>query len=110
MNEIDDWLESAYEDLSHHEDHDDYEEEDEDEDEDEYEEESETISVLTQPCIHCHKPSIVQVDPVSFYEWQHGGAFVQDAFPDWPADQRELLISGTHPECWDALMGDDGEE
>lgn len=25
---------------------------------------------------------------------------VQDAFPDTPIEQRDMLILGTHPDCW----------
>ena len=32
------------------------------------------------------------------------GAFVQDAFPNLNIDEREQIISGTHPQCWDELF------
>ena len=34
---------------------------------------------------------------------------IQDIFPDMPIDQREFLITGTHPECWDSIFGEDEE-
>lgn len=34
----------------------------------------------------------------------HGGAFVQDAFPELAADQREILISGTSPAAFEAMF------
>jgi hypothetical protein len=33
--------------------------------------------------------------------------FVQDAFPDLDAGQRELLMTGTHDECFEAAFGND---
>lgn len=30
--------------------------------------------------------------------------FIQDIFPDWSNDKRELLITGTHASCWDELF------
>jgi len=35
-------------------------------------------------------------------EWWNG-KYVSDAFPDMPVEQRELLITGIHPECWKEL-------
>lgn len=29
---------------------------------------------------------------------------VQDIFPHWPNEDRELLITGTHEECWNRLF------
>lgn len=39
--------------------------------------------------------------------WQNG-TLIQEAMPSATADQREFLISGCTPACWDQLMG--GEE
>lgn len=33
--------------------------------------------------------------------------FIQDALPHWSADKRELLLTGTHPECWDEMFGEE---
>ena len=35
---------------------------------------------------------------------------IQHAFPEMPMETRELLISGTHPECWDSLYKDEDDE
>ena len=35
------------------------------------------------------------------------GTPVQLAFPAMSADQREMLISGTHPACWTAMFAED---
>jgi hypothetical protein len=59
----------------------------------------------TRPCVMCGKSSTVDADRAAIDRWK-GGAYIQQAFPDWSADQRELLVSGTHPECWDTLMGE----
>jgi hypothetical protein len=34
----------------------------------------------------------------------YNGATIQSAFPMLSADERELLISGLHSECWERLM------
>lgn len=62
-----------------------------------------TISVTTPPCTVCGNTSEVEVDPVAFSRWRRG-ALAQVAFPDLNADQRELLITGTHPQCWDTIF------
>ena len=39
--------------------------------------------------------------------WIDTCMLVQDAFPQLDADQREFLISGSTPEEWDAMFGED---
>lgn len=43
------------------------------------------------------------------YQRYLAGAHVQDAFPDLMAPAREQIISGTHPECWTKIFGEDEE-
>lgn len=60
--------------------------------------------ILNVRCIHCgvmHHPTCTQAE----YKAWMGGAFVQTAFPNMSADNRELLISGTCGTCWDDLFG-----
>ena len=64
------------------------------------------LTAVTKPCIHCNKTSSLTVDADGYRQWV-SGALIQDAFPDMDADNRELLISGTHPACWDTMFGDD---
>jgi len=35
----------------------------------------------------------------------HEGALIQDALPDATVDQREFLISGCTPACWESMFG-----
>jgi hypothetical protein len=41
--------------------------------------------------------------------WQ-GGENIQQVFPDMSAEDRELLISGIHPVCWDQLFPKEMQE
>ncbi len=41
--------------------------------------------------------------------WQ-SGEFIQDAFPYLNANQRELIKTGIHPECWDKMFGNEDNE
>lgn len=59
----------------------------------------ETITVKTRACFHCHQPSEVKVLKSDYDRW-HSGALIQEAFPEMPLNQRELLQTGIHPECW----------
>jgi len=61
------------------------------------------ITILTNPCPVCFEASRLIVPADGYQAWV-GGAFIQTAFPELSVDDRELLISGTHPKCWDALM------
>ncbi len=65
----------------------------------------------TRPCIVCGKPSALVLDEGKYKRWQ-GGEHVQVVFADWSAERRELLMSGTHPICWENIMRvtDDMEE
>lgn len=47
--------------------------------------------------------SVLTLNNRDFDRWT-SGVHVQDAFPYLTADQREMLITGIHPECWDATF------
>ena len=57
----------------------------------------------TKPCIVCDEASVLVLDAVKFERWR-GGEHVQVVFADWSAERRELLITGTHPVCWETMM------
>ena len=61
--------------------------------------------VFTGPCIVTGDEYSVQV-PMEGFERYSGGAPIQEAFPDLPAQDREFLISGTSPVGWTQLFGD----
>lgn len=60
--------------------------------------------LTTQACFHCNAESQVLILKAQFWAWQNG-LYIQDAFPHLNADQRELVKTGIHPECWKAMMG-----
>jgi hypothetical protein len=65
-----------------------------------------TTTLTTPACVVCGQPSHVELtdDELAAYL---GRRFVQEAFPNWSADRRELLISGTHPACWTEAFGEE---
>jgi hypothetical protein len=56
-------------------------------------------------CGHAHE---VEVNEVDYWDWQDG-ELAQNAFPYLSADEREMLISGICPTCWDKMFGSDEE-
>ena len=66
-----------------------------------------TISVAV-PCPWCLKEATLEVPFEGYQAWQRGD-LVQNALPDLSADEREMLISGVCPACWDEQFGSDEE-
>jgi hypothetical protein len=60
------------------------------------------------PCPVCGTATTLEVERFGLARWQEGH-LVQNALPDLDAGTRELLVSGTHPDCWTALFDEDGE-
>lgn len=69
---------------------------------------SKEISILTQ-CPFCGKSHNVEVNLIDLCDWQDG-LNIADAFPYLPASEREMLISGICPKCWDKMFGDEDDE
>ena len=66
------------------------------------------ITVNTKQCMFCGKTGTVEVPEDGFQKWRDG-VLIQDAMPDVSKEVREVLITGTHPECWKKYMTDGGE-
>lgn len=64
----------------------------------------ETVTVRCQPCPVCQEAAELIVLKRDLERYR-AGAKVQHAFPEMTAPMRELLISGTHPSCWEVLWG-----
>lgn len=69
------------------------------------------IAVATT-CPMCGDTAILSLSEAGYKAWQNG-AVIQRALPDLDADDRERLISGICPICWDKMFGvldDDNED
>lgn len=64
-----------------------------------------SVVVLTRPCPICKQPSELDVDQDGLLRWKNG-ELIQNAFPDLTANQRELLNTGFHPDCWDSVFAE----
>lgn len=63
--------------------------------------------IHTATCYHCRKGGVVEVDATpeqlrEFYSPIRRN--IQFIFPELSYELREQIISGTHPECWDAMF------
>lgn len=63
------------------------------------------ITVTCPRCIMCGTASHMRV-PVTGWIKRMDGEAIQVAFPHMRKDLREMLISGTHPVCWDTMMAE----
>jgi len=64
--------------------------------------------VACPTCAMCGNRAVLHdVDHVGYMEWSKLGKNIQDALPELDADQRELLMSGTHAHCWQRMFGGD---
>jgi hypothetical protein len=63
-----------------------------------------TTLYVTNACQFCGLTSTVKLTAAEVAAWVTG-APIQDAMPDRPANERELIRSGIHPECWTAMFG-----
>ncbi len=65
------------------------------------------VCVVTQ-CPFCGRGNEVEVNEADYWDWDDG-MLVQDAFPYLSADEREMLISGICPSCWEKYFGSNEE-
>lgn len=64
---------------------------------------------IKRPCPKCHKIHTVVVDKEQYNRWI-AGENIQRAFPNLSADQREILISGICPKCWEQIFPPDEDD
>lgn len=55
-------------------------------------------------CALCDYPQYLPVSAEQVARWRSSGDYVQVAFPDLSANQREMLVSGTCGVCWDKMF------
>ena len=58
---------------------------------------------IKRTCPHCQKEATVKVSDAGYALWQKGVS-IQKAFPELTPDQREILLTGLHPECWEDIF------
>lgn len=63
------------------------------------------LEILVQ-CPFCGEQKIIKVPAEGYFAWQSGEC-IQNALPNLSADDREMLISGICPKCWEQTFGED---
>ena len=61
-------------------------------------------------CPICGKYHSVFVEKEDYHKWLEGNSHVQDVFPYLKAEDREILISGVCPKCWNNIFPEEEEE
>ena len=67
------------------------------------------MMLVKTTCPFCHCDTYLQVDAEEYARWQ-AGELIQVAMPDLDADEREMLISGICPICWNDMFSDEDED
>ena len=65
------------------------------------------VTIVTR-CPFCGHANEVEVNEMDYLDWSDG-ELAQIAFPYLSANEREMLISGICPTCWDKMFGSDEE-
>lgn len=52
----------------------------------------------------------IPITEAQYFQWETGGALIQDAAPNLSADEREFIMTGVTSEEWEAEFPDDGDE
>ena len=63
---------------------------------------------LETSCPFCGHSNTILVYEDDFLAWQNG-KLIQDAFPYLSPEDREMLISGICPTCWEKMFGAEEE-
>lgn len=61
-------------------------------------------------CPFCGKETTILVNIVDYWEWVNEGKLAQEAFSYLTTEEREMVISGTCPDCWERMFGFEEED
>lgn len=63
--------------------------------------------IKTRSCLVCGKAGTVELTDEEFEAYTNNdGRHIQDVLPHLSIAEREMLISGTHSDCFDSLYAD----
>lgn len=63
--------------------------------------------IETKECMFCGKTGEVEVTDAELFAYKTQPGFIQNVLPRLSDGEREMLISGTHSECFDSMFGED---
>lgn len=61
---------------------------------------------FSRKCFHCGEETEFRITYEEYVRLFADQEYVQDVFPELTNEQREVMISGTHPHCWKEMFGD----
>jgi hypothetical protein len=59
--------------------------------------------ILNNTCIHCGEANQITLDAVALANWRNR-ELIQNVFPKLDYNQREIIQTGIHPECFDSMF------
>jgi len=62
--------------------------------------------VQTPRCLVCNETSVVELEDDE-YKALGKDMLIQHALPNRDADFRELIMTGSHPKCWNKMFSDE---
>jgi hypothetical protein len=72
--------------------------------------EDDMVTVRTKPCWICGQYSFVTMPYIVAAVWDHQDIHIEDAWPQGPAADKQLLLTGVHPKCWEQEFPDQPKE
>lgn len=67
---------------------------------------SQDTATFSKNCIHCGAQHNFKISMSSYDKLFYKHQFMQDVFPHLDHIQRETMISGTCPACWEEIFAD----
>lgn len=64
------------------------------------------IYEVIKECRHCGEESVFCLDALEYERLFIKQEYIQDVFPNLSNEDREVMISGTHSDCWKEMFGD----
>jgi len=55
-------------------------------------------------CPQCKQNNAILVNNIDFSLWKNQSRHVQDVFTWLTSEEREILITGIHPKCWNEMF------
>lgn len=65
--------------------------------------------VVLRHCPQCKKKYNIKLSVHDYITWSNG-ANIQNSFSYLDNSQREMIVTGIHPECWEKFLGPEDED
>ena len=71
---------------------------------------AENVYGFTKTCMHCGEQTDFILSQDEYERLYLKNEYIQDVFPLLDKTEREVMISGTHPRCWEEMFSDIDED